>query len=76
MSNSRLYIRNKLTGEQMLLAKHLGRGWFIPESFSEESLSSWLSDNDLSGGWGQEAQPTDLELITEYDEDFAPKVGT
>lgn len=31
MANDRMFLRNKITGQQLMIAKHYCSGWYIPD---------------------------------------------
>lgn len=47
MANDRLFIKNKISGKQICLAKHYGTGWFTPGKDDEfvEKLNDFFEDN-------------------------------
>ena len=58
MANNRIYLKNKLTGDRICIAKHLATGWYVPgittspEQFATK-LNDWF-DKQLESFWQSE----------------------
>ena len=64
MANNRLYILDTETGEKILLAKSMGRGWEAQDNI----MCEWLSGRDLNASYGNCLDGnTELKLICEND---------
>ncbi len=65
MANNRLYILDTETGEKVMIAKSMGRGWQSKDVFLEE----WFSGRDLEASCGNcyEYSNTKLKLVCEND---------
>jgi hypothetical protein len=69
MSNNRLYIVDKETGDEICIAKGNGNGWFCIKS--EDELGDWLEYRDIGASCGD--PETGLFLRTEnHDIEFIP----
>jgi hypothetical protein len=69
MANNRLYIKDPVSGERVMLAKSLGGGWYIPVGQSEK-VEAWLEGRDRASCYGNvsDMEPTVLILEDENNE--------
>lgn len=72
MANNRLFIVDTETGEQIMLAKSSGDGWWVWYKDDEgkaariDELTEWLQHRDLQASYGNtNAKPSRLRLVTE-----------
>lgn len=70
MANNRLYIKDTLTGESLMIAKSGGDGWYFrfwdneaQKVLSLEEASDWLGMRDWKCQYG--GDETTLKLLTE-----------
>jgi len=71
MANNRLFIVDTETGEQKLLCKTFGSGWY--EWQVPGALTEWLEERDVAASYGNCDSPTKLRLGAENDADYPPE---
>lgn len=69
MSDNRLYIISKATGNAICLAKSNGSGWYSNNPMPAADFIQWLNDNDPP--WHCDGE-TSLVLMDERNEGFPP----
>jgi len=77
MANNRLYIVDTETGEHFMLAKSMGRGWYIrgenpgEPSFAER-FEAWCDERDFEASYQNcgHCKPTKFRLVCEEDEEW------
>jgi hypothetical protein len=70
MANNRLFIVDTETGEEIMLAKSNGDGWWVwygeDKAGRIDELTAWLQLRDLQASYGNtNAEPSKLRLVTE-----------
>ncbi len=68
MANNRLWLVDQTSGDQFMLAKTMGAGWYHHAAL-EPSLWEWLEGRDEAASWGNATGNTVLTLRAENDED-------
>ena len=63
MANNRLYLHDKKTGDQIMLAKSFGAGWRLEKT--AEEIQNWLDGQDENSAYGVSNKSTALKLFTE-----------
>lgn len=71
MANNRLFIVDTETGEEKLLCKTFGSGWY--EWQEPGVLTEWLEERDIAASYGNGDSPTKLRLRAENDTDYQPE---
>lgn len=64
MANNRLFIRDTMTGERIMLAKSMGEGWYIPLGQAEK-VEAWLDGRDIDSSYGNVVEMRKTTLVLE-----------
>jgi len=72
MANNRLYIVDQANGQEFLLAKSMGRGWYLWGGFDPGKLEDFLlaRDGGASLGFPLNQEKTSLKLLAESEPEY------